>query len=164
MNPDSLQSVRFEAVLERFEQRDRTHYIAVPDEVAQQFTRTQPVRMMCLLNDSIEFHCALRPRGDGSFFISIGTPSRQQGKLRLGDTLRIAIWQDESEYGRKMPEELTELLAIDEEGNRLFHALPPNRQRSIIYYVDGAKSPQVRVDRAIMMINRLKINPSGKHE
>ncbi|GAB3274579.1 hypothetical protein GCM10027347_47560 [Larkinella harenae] len=163
MNTDFIHPVHFEAVLERFEQRDRTHYIDVPDEVVRQFMQTKPVRMMCLLNDSIEFHCALRPKGDGSFFISIGTPIRQQGKLRLGDTLRAAIWKDESEYGRKMPEELTELFAIDEEGSRLFHALTPNQQRGIIYYVDGAKTPQVRVDRAIMMINRLKVNPSGKH-
>ncbi|RAJ94478.1 bacteriocin resistance YdeI/OmpD-like protein [Larkinella arboricola] len=160
MNTDSLQSVRFESILERFEQRDRTHYMAVPDEVAQQFTRPKPVRIMCLLNDSIEFHCALRPKGDGSFFISIGTPIRQQGKLQLGDRLQVVIWKDDSQYGRKMPEELTELLAIDEEGNRLFHALTPNQQRGIIYYVDGAKTPQVRIDRAIMMIDRLKINPS----
>lgn len=155
--------VRFESVLERFEQRDRTHYIHVPDEVARQFTQTKPVRILCLLNDTVEFHCALRPRGDGSFFISVGTPIRQQGKFRLGDQLRAAIWKDESEYGRNMPDELTELFAIDEEGSRLFHALTPNQQRGIIYYVDGAKTPQVRVDRAIKMIDRLKTHPSGPH-
>ncbi|MFC5408094.1 YdeI/OmpD-associated family protein [Larkinella bovis] len=164
MNSDSNNLVRFEAVLERFEQRDRTHYIDVPDAVARQFTQTKPVRIMCLLNDSVEFHCALRPKGDGSFFISIGTPIRQQGKLKIGDPIRVAIRKDESEYGRNMPEELKELFAIDEVGNRLFHALTPNQQRGIIYYVDSAKSPQVRVDRAILMIDRLKTNPSGRHE
>ncbi|MCY1308411.1 Bacteriocin-protection, YdeI or OmpD-Associated [compost metagenome] len=58
-----------------------------------------------------------------------------------------------------MPEELAELLAIDEEGNRLFQALKPGRQRDILYYVNGAKSVQVRIDRAIMMIDRLKKGP-----
>ncbi|WP_460674279.1 YdeI/OmpD-associated family protein [Larkinella ripae] len=163
MSTESTKPVQFESVIERFEQRDRTHYMAVPDEVAQQFTRTKPVRMLCRLNGTVEFHCALRPKGDGTFYISVGTPIRQQGKLKMGDVVRAAIWKDESEYGRKMPEELIELFAIDEEGNRLFHALTPSQQRAILYYVDGAKNPQIRVDRAIMMIDRLKTNSFGKH-
>ncbi|MGA0556642.1 YdeI/OmpD-associated family protein [Larkinella sp. VNQ87] len=150
------EAVGFDAVLDRFVDRDKTHYIAVPDDVAQQFTRTSPVRMMCLLNGTIEFHCALRPRGDGTFFINIGTPLRQQGKLRLGDRVRAVIWKDESEYGRNMPEELVELFAIDPEGHNRFHALTPGKQRGIMYYINSAKNPQTRVDRAIKMIDRLK--------
>lgn len=161
MPTESVTPVHFDAILERFTDRDKTHFMAVPDEVARQFTSTKPVRMMCLLNDTVEFHCALRPRGDGTFFISIGTPIRQQGKFQLGDRLRAAVWKDDSEYGRKMPDELTELLALDEEGNRRFQALTPSQKRAIIYYVDGAKNPQVRVDRAIMMIDRLKTNTLG---
>lgn len=149
-------AVRFDAVIERFTNAIGAHYIGVPDEVVQQFTQKSAVRVMCLLNGTVEFHCALRPKGDGSFMISIGTPIRQQLKVRMGDSVKAVIWKDESEYGRKMPEELQELLAIDEEGNRHFQALTPGKQRSIMYYIDGARNVQVRVDRAIMMIDRLK--------
>ncbi|RRB17343.1 YdeI/OmpD-associated family protein [Larkinella knui] len=149
-------AVRFEAVIERFTHSIGGHYIGVPDDVVQHFTQKSAVRVMCRLNSTVEFHCALRPKGDGSFMISLGTPIRQQLKVRMGDTVKAAIWKDESEYGRKMPEELQELLAIDEEGNQCFQALTPGKQRSIMYYVDGAKNVQTRIDRAILMIDRLK--------
>ncbi|GAB3935885.1 YdeI/OmpD-associated family protein [Larkinella terrae] len=149
-------AIRFESVIDRFTSQNGMHYIDVPDEVAQPFTSPTPLRLVCLLNGKLEFHCALRPKGNGSFYISIGTPIRQQLKLRPGDKVQVVIWKDDSEYGRKMPEELQELLTIDEEGNRCFQALKPSEQRGIIYYVDGAKNNQIRVDRAIKMIDRLK--------
>jgi hypothetical protein len=148
--------IRFESVIDRFTTQNGMHYIDVPDEAAGQFVSKTPGRMMCLLNGTVEFHCALRPKGNGSFYISVGTPIRQQLKVRSGDKIQAAIWKDESKYGRKMPEELLELLAIDEEGNRRFHELTPSHQRGIVYYIDGAKNSQTRVDRAIMMIDRLK--------
>ena len=151
-------AVRFESLIDRFTYKNGPHYIDVPDEVAKQFTSPKPVRLLCRLNGTVEFHCALRPKGDGSFFISVGTPIRQQLKAKPGDKVRAAIWKDESEYGRKMPEELLELLAIDEAGNRCFQALTPSHQRGIIYYIDGAKNIQTRIDRAIRMIDRLKTN------
>jgi hypothetical protein len=153
---EPTEAVRFESVIERFTHSIGAHYISVPDDVVQHFTQKSAVRVMCLLNGAVEFHCSLRPKGDGSYMISIGTPIRQQLKVKMGDTVKAAIWKDESEYGRKMPEELQELLAIDEEGNRYFQALTPGKQRSIMYFIDGAKSVQIRVDRAIMMIDRLK--------
>lgn len=132
------------------------HFIDVPEEAAHPFISSNPIRLLCLLNEKVEFHCALRPKGNGSYYISVGTPIRQHLKLRQGDKIQAAIWKDDSEFGRKMPEELRELLAIDEEGNHCFQALKPSEQRGILYYVDGAKNSQIRVDRAIKMIDRLK--------
>ena len=130
----------------------------VPDEIAMQFvTGRKPVRIRCRLNDSVNFQCAIRPMGGGGFYINVGTPIRQEAKIVFGQKLFVAIQKDDSEYGRDLPEELQELLAMDDEGNRLFQALLPSHQRGIIHYVAGAKSIQVRIDRAIMMINRLKV-------
>lgn len=39
-----------------------------------------------------------------------------------------------------MPEELEELLHQDEEGNRLFHALTPGKQRTLLYYIGAPKT------------------------
>jgi len=129
----------------------------VPDEIAMQFVMgRRPERVRCRLNGNIDFQCAIRPRGGGGFYINIGTPIRKEGRLVLGQKLYAAIQKDDSEYGRDLPEELQELLAIDEEGNRLFNQLLPGHQRGIIHYVADAKSIQMRIDRAIKMIDRLK--------
>jgi hypothetical protein len=131
--------------------------MVVPDEIAAQFvTGRKPARVRCLLNEQVEFQCAVRPRGGEGFYINIGTPLRQEGKFIFGQKLFVKIWKDESEFGRDMPEELHELLEIDDEGKRLFYQALPSHQRAIIYYVAGAKSVQIRIDRAIMLVNRLK--------
>ena len=117
----------------------------VPDEVAMQFVEgRKPARVRCLLNGKVDFQCAIRPKGGGGFYINIGTPLRQEGKFILGQKLHAEVRKDESEFGRDVPEELQELLEMDEEGKRLFYDSLPSHQRAIIYYVAGAKSVQVR--------------------
>jgi hypothetical protein len=149
--------VFFESVLERLPKKGGEFYMMVPDEVAAVFVEgRRPARVRCTLNATVDFQCAIRPMGGGGFYINIGTPIRQAGKLTLGQKLSAKVWKDESEFGRDMPEELTELLEIDEEGKRLFYECLPSKQRAIIYYISGARSIQVRIDRAIMMIGRLK--------
>ncbi|WP_255712317.1 YdeI/OmpD-associated family protein [Dyadobacter sp. CY351] len=150
--------VRFESILDRLPRKGGEFYMVVPDEVAVQFVQgRKPARVRCLLNGHVDFQCAIRPKGGGGFYINIGTPLRQQGKLVLGQKLHAEVRPDDSEFGRDVPEELQELLEMDEEGKRLFDESLPSHQRAIIYYVAGAKSVQVRIDRAIMMINRLKV-------
>ena len=149
--------VYFESILDRLPKKGGEFYMIVPDEVAVQFvTGRRPERVRCLLNGRINFQCAIRPRGGGGFYINIGAPIRREGHLLPGQKLFASIQKDDSEYGRDLPEELQELLAIDEDGNRLFQQLLTGHQRGIIHYVAGAKSIQIRIDRAIKMIDRLK--------
>ncbi|NIJ54986.1 YdeI/OmpD-associated family protein [Dyadobacter arcticus] len=151
------EAVLFESVLDRLPKKGGEFYMVVPDEIAVQFVEgRKPARVRCKLNDLVEFQCAIRPRGGGGFYINIGTPLRQEGKFVLGQKLFAKVWKDDSEFGRDMPEELFELLEMDEEGKRLFYESLPSHQRAVIYYVAGAKSVQIRIDRAIMLVNRLK--------
>lgn len=152
------EAVHFDSLLERFPDKGGYYYMAVPDEVAGQFVEgRKPVRIVCVLNAHTEFQCAIRPKGDGSFYINVATVLRTRARIRLGDKIHASIRKDESTYGRDMPEELTELLAIDEEGNKLFHALVPSHQRGIIHYIASSSVVQTRIDRAIKMIDRLKV-------
>lgn len=155
-------SASFTAPLERFAGKGGLHYVAVPNEVALLFTKTQPVRMICMLNEVVEFHGAIRPK-KGWFYINIGTPLRAKAKIKPGDIVSLSLRPDKSEYGRKMPAELQELLAQDEQAYKLFHALIPSKQRGIIYYVDAAKSIDKRIERALMFVNRLKNDPKSFH-
>jgi hypothetical protein len=56
---------------------------------------------------------------------------------------------------------LEALLEQDLEGMNAFERITPGQQRYIINYVDGVKSIQKRIDRAIMLIENLKTMPSG---
>jgi uncharacterized protein YdeI (YjbR/CyaY-like superfamily) len=84
--------------------------------------------------------------------------------LRMGEEATVALEPDHSTYGAEVPEELTELLRQDEEGHERFHVLSPGKQRYIIHYVGAVKSSQLRIDRAIRLIENLKRLPRGKED
>lgn len=152
-------SIHFTTVLDKFDSNLWGHHILVPEEIASPFiTDDKDRRVVCTLNDQIEFQCALMPRGDGGFFININKKIRDKLKLKVGMQVQASLRKDESKYGLPMPEELDELLKQDVEGDRLFHALTPGKQRNLLYIVGNAKKSDTRITRAIIVIEHLKAN------
>ncbi len=98
------------------------------------------------------------PKGDGGFFININKKIRDKLKLKVGMQVQASLRKDESKYGLPMPEELDELLKQDVEGDRLFHALTPGKQRNLLYIVGNAKKSDTRITRAIIVVEHLKAN------
>jgi hypothetical protein len=151
----------FTAVLEKFNSNLWGHHLSVPDTVAQVFVANDAKRIVCTLNEAVEFQAALMPKGDGAWFININKTLRDKLGLMIGTPVRVALRKDDSEYGLPMPEEFAELLHQDEVGNQIFHALTPGKQRTLLYIVGSVKSPDLRLNRAIVVVEHLKEN-SGK--
>lgn len=101
------------------------------------------------------------PKGDGGFFININKKIRDSLQLKIGMQVQATLRKDDSKYGLPMPEELDELFKMDEEGNRLFHALTPGKQRTLLYIVGFPKTSDKRITRAIAVVEHLKAN-NGK--
>ena len=99
------------------------HFMAVPDPIAKKFAERKAVRIFCIINNDVKYACALRPNGEGGFYINVGTPILKKGKLNLYQKVHVTIHEDNTEYGHKVPEELKELLAIDPEGEKYFKQL-----------------------------------------
>lgn len=137
------------------------HYLEVPQEVVQQLG-TLKIRLHCTVNQALTFQCGLMALGEGKAYISISKKRMQQLDVSLHDTVAVTLEKDDSAYGTEMPEELEELLHQDEEGNRRFQLLKPSMQRYTLNHVSAVKSPQLRVDRAITLIENLKTLPEGK--
>jgi len=157
MSSDS--EITFTTTLEKFDSNLWGHHILVSDVIANQFiTDGGDRRVVCTLNDKIEFQCALMPKGDGGFFININKKIRDSLKLKIGMQVQATLRKDDSKYGLPMPEELKELLELDEEGNRFFHALTPGKQRTLLYIAGNAKSSDKRIMRAIAIVEHLKAN------
>lgn len=118
-------------------------------------------RVVCLLNGIVEYQCGLISRGDGTFVITVNKKIQNQLGLKIGSKISASLRVDESEYGLPMPEELAELLVQDEEGNRLIHALTPGKLRTLLYLVGQPKSTELRLHRALVVVEHLKAN-AGK--
>lgn len=76
----------------------------------------------------------------------------------FGTKVSVVLQQDTSEYGLPLPEELKEVFRQDPEGKKLFHALTPGKQRTLLYIVGNVKDPGKRVFRALAIVRHLKEN------
>jgi uncharacterized protein YdeI (YjbR/CyaY-like superfamily) len=99
---------------------------------------------------------------EGKAYISINSKRMKELEVEQGDTVTVVLTEDKSEYGVDVPEELMELFNQDPEGKKRFDLLKPGMQRYILNYVNTVKSPQLRVDRAFLLISNLKNLTPGK--
>ncbi|MDX2189351.1 MAG: YdeI/OmpD-associated family protein [Bacteroidota bacterium] len=133
------------------------YVIFVPENVSQFCVETSIKRLVCTLNDEISFQCALTPYGNNIWYIHLSAKIRKQLSLKEGSKVSVNLVKDTSEYGLPMPEEFREVLYSDEEGNQYFHALTPGKQRSLLYIAANVKSIDLRIKRAIVIIEHLKM-------
>jgi hypothetical protein len=132
-------------------------HFPVPQVVAETLiAQREDRRVVCNLNEKIEYQCALLPRGDGTFLITVNKKTQTKMGLKIGSKVSVSLRKDESEYGLPMPEELAELLAQDEEGSRLLHALTPGKLRTLLYIVGQPKNSDTRLQRALVVVEHLK--------
>ena len=132
------------------------YHIPVSNDIAEQFVGGEDRRVKCTLNEEVITHTALMPK-DGQFYILVNREIRNRLGLKLGDEITVKLEKDTSTYGMPMPEELAVMLGQDEEANRLFHLLTPGKQRSLIYIVSKVKSTQSRINKALGIVDHLKM-------
>lgn len=147
--------MQFTSILEKFDGNLWGHHIIVPDENYQHFAKTDK-RVICKINDLVEFHCALMPKGDGQYFINLNKEIRKKLGVNIGEKVTVNLRKDESEYGMPMPEELQGLLLIDDEGNHYFQQLTKGKQRTLIHLVGKMKHTDTRLKKAVVIVDYLK--------
>lgn len=129
--------------------------IPVPKKAAKSFVDGDR-RIICSINNEVDFPAALMPDGKGGFFINTSKQLRKKLGIDIGDDVEVTIVKDESKYGMPMPEEMEELLKIDDEADKFFHQLTPGKQRSLLYLIGKPKSTDVRLKKAIVITEHLK--------
>ncbi len=149
--------MKFKAVVEKLDSSVWSYHIVVPDEISAQFMDGDK-RVKCRLNDTIDIQAGLMPKGDGVYFININKEIRKKLKLEIGDELSVIIEKDESPYGMSMPEEMSELLAIDDEADAYFHALTKGKQRSLLFLIAKPKHSDTRLKKALTIVDYLKFS------
>ncbi len=131
--------------------------IPIPLDISKTFLeKYTDRRVVCTINETLKHHCALMPGGDGTYYIMLNKEIRKKLRLKVGESIQVRIEKDTSEYGMPMPEEFQEVLWSDEEGSQLFHDLTPGKQRSLIHIVGKVKSSDIRINKALVILEHLK--------
>lgn len=129
--------------------------LPIPAWSVEELTSGKSTRILCEIN-GFEFPCALRKNKDGDYSISMSKEKAKKSKCLEGQEVVVKLRLDESEYGFPLPEELAEVFNQDPEGKAAFDALLPGRRRGWIYHVDSAKSIDVRIKRALDVVEKAK--------
>lgn len=155
-------SVSFNTIIGTLPHLVGMRYMEIPPNIVQQLGGKFSLRLICTVNGQLSFQGGLVSLGEGAAYISINQKRMKELGVDVGDSVHLKLDKDESEYGLPVPEELIELFAQDDEGFNRFKGLAKGMQRYILNYVDTVKSPQKRVDRAILLITNLKKCKEGK--
>lgn len=132
------------------------HYIILDQETLDQFAKSANNRVLCKINNQIEFHCAIISKKEGGGFIYIGSKIRKELKINAGSKVTAVFKADNSKYQFEMPEELEEVLKTDLDAHTKFHSLTAGNQRSLIYLVMQVKSSEKRIERALKIAEKIK--------
>lgn len=133
----------------------------IPKDISTPFIKNNGKRCICSFNNTLEFHVALMPKGDNIYFININKELQKRLSLTEGSNINLSIRKDTSTYQMDVPFELIELWKQDEDGNSVFHTLTPGKQRSLIHLVAKPKSSDIRIHKALTILNYLK-NTGGR--
>jgi hypothetical protein len=149
-------TLTFETKIENFSPEQLWHFhFNVPEGVYTTLL-TDGKRVIANINSCISYPCALMHDGLGGYFITINAEIRKKLKLQLGDVITVSLTPDKSKYGMPMCEEFEELLNQDDESLWYFDKLTPGKQRSLIYIINKIKSSDLRITKAIRIMNYLK--------
>jgi alpha-L-arabinofuranosidase len=129
--------------------------ITLDDDIVEILTKNNNKRVVCTLNDTVTIHCALI-RNKGEYYIMISKAVCKQLGVKLGDTVQAKIEVDTSEYQFSMPDELDTVLQLDDLARNVFESLTKGKQRSLMHLVSIPKSQNKRIERALLVAEKLK--------
>lgn len=135
-----------------------SHVVMVDPDVVKSFQFSGDKRVICTLNNKIDFQCAIMPHGNEEWFINLNAQIRKKLGLVLGQPLDVKLKKDESEFGLPMPEEFLVCMEQDPEGKTFFDELTPGKKRNLIYIAGKVKNPDKRIHKSLVILEHLKKN------
>lgn len=122
-----------------------------------EFINHKRVKVVASFEDkTIAFYAALQPFKNEGYTIMFSKAKQKQLGVFMNDYFTLQLFEDTSKYGVEMSSELEAVLLSDHDAFTIFENLTPGRQRSIIYTIARYKSPQMRIDKSILLTENLK--------
>lgn len=129
--------------------------ITLTNTDVERLTLNKNKRVVCTLNNTITTHCALI-RNKGQYYIMVNKKTCKQLGVKEGDTVDAVLEIDTSEYQFPTPEEFEAVLELDESAKQVFDSLTKGKQRSLMHLVSIPKSQNKRIERALLVADKLK--------
>jgi len=133
----------------------------IPDAIVKELKEKKVKRLHVSINGHQAIESSLLSGGNQQYFVKINKTQMKKMSLSISDVAILELTPDESEYGMPLPQEFAAIWEIDDEAKNYFHTLTPGKQRNLIYIVNKVKNLNIRIRKATIIMDHLKIN-SGK--
>lgn len=154
----NIPEARFRSMIEESTNRLWKNHFRIPSSIAKRFIEGNNRRVVCRLNASAEFQCAILHRGDNLYLITVNQSLRRALQLEIGDRIDVMLRKDVSEFGHAVPDELLAVFRQDPDSRRWFDALTIGRRRTLLYLINAVKDPDKRISRALAIADHLRRN------
>jgi hypothetical protein len=132
-----------------------TNYgIIIPEEILESLPEAKRYRVKGFINKT-PFALAINSLKGGIKYFAMGNPLRKACKIRQGEEVEVSFHLVDPNIV-DLPIELIEVLAQDEEGNKIWQSLTPGLQRSLAYYVQSVKNTDSKIKRSLELMHKAK--------
>ena len=155
-----LKNFTFKTAIQRLDKL-KLFYVEIPFDILTFFSNSETKniynqRLMISINACEMWHGGVVSLGNQTGYISIKGKILKDLGIHLDDEVTVYLTEDNSEYGMEFPEELSEVLAQHPAEEKIFFNLSMGKRRYMLYFVGQAKSSEKRIERAFVMLEKLK--------
>jgi hypothetical protein len=132
------------------------HYILLENKIVKKLTTHQNKRVVCNINNTVQFHAAIMKEKEGGYYIFIGKTHLKKIKATVGMPINAVFEIDKSPLQFNMPEEFMEVLATDDKAKKIFDGLTDGNKRGLIYLIDLLKTSDKKIQRSLLIAEKIK--------
>lgn len=147
------QSFSFETRLTEYKDMLVSTVVEIPGDILKKLPAGR-VRVEGTLNQVV-FNLAIQSKKNGPKYLSVSQAMRKSAKVKPGDKVTVSFVTVDSDK-LDLPEEMEAVLAQDDEGAKKWKKLTVGLQRSLVHYINSSKNIDVRIERALFLINKVK--------
>lgn len=147
------QSFSFESRLAEYKHMLVSTVVEIPVDVVKKLP-TGRVRVEGKLNQ-VKFNLAIQSKKNGPKYLSVSQAMRKLAGVKPGDKVNVSFALVDPDK-LDLPEEMEAVLAQDDEGAKKWNKLTVGLQRSLVHYINSSKNVDVRIERALFLINKVK--------
>lgn len=127
--------------------------VEIPADVVKKLPSGR-VRVEGKLNN-VSFNLAIQSKKNGPKYLSVSQAMRRSAGVKPNDRVNVSFTVVDPDK-LDLPEEMEAVLAQDDEGAKKWNKLTVGLQRSLVHYINSSKNVDVRVERALFLINKVK--------
>lgn len=147
------QSFSFETRLVEYKDMLVSTVVEIPKDVLVKLP-TGRVRVEGKFNH-VPFNLAIQSKKNGPKYLSVSLAVRRAVKIKPGDKVNVSFTVVDNDK-LDLPEEMMAVLEQDDEGAKKWNRLTVGLQRSLVHYINSSRNIDVRIERALFLINKVK--------